>query len=112
MLAHDAKFGARIEIEFLLTVAIADQVATIAEKDEAAVNEPAKQIAHFDQFAIRRGFLADLKSARAHVREVSGRLADLGQNRYQLALDLPRLVRRWSEFELGVDERFAALGGV
>ena len=78
MLAHNSEFGARVEIEFFLAVAIADQVAAVAEKDEAAVNQPSKQIAHLDQLAIRRGFLAYLQRAGGHAFEVAGRLADLG----------------------------------
>src|SRR5260370_35624273 len=59
-LAHDAEFGARIEHEPARAVAIADQVAAIAEKDEATVNQPAQQVAHFDELATGGGFLADL----------------------------------------------------
>ena len=104
MLAHDAEFGAGIEHESGGAVVAAHEIAAIAEKHEAAVDEPAQEIADLDQFAVRRGFLADLQRAAGHLRKVAGRRLDLGKNRDDIALDLARLLGRGREFEFRVNE--------
>ena len=110
VLAHDAELGAGIEHEFGGAVVAAHQVAAIAEKHEAALDEPSQEVADLDQFAAGRGFLANLQRAAGHRVEVAGGLVDLGQNRDDVALDFARLLGRRNELEFRVNERLAALG--
>src|SRR5208337_2063674 len=109
VLAHDAEFRARIKLEFRGTVAAAHEKAAIAEKYKAAVDEPAQEIADFDQFAVRRGFFANLQGQSGHPFEIAGRRADLGENGDNIALDFARLFGRGLQLEFRVNERFAAL---
>src|SRR5208337_2438817 len=109
VLAHDAEFRARIKLEFRGTVAAAHEKAAIAEKYKAAVDEPAQEIADFDQFAVRRGFFANLQGQSGHPFEIAGRRADLGENGDNIALDFARLFGRGRQLEFRVNERFAAL---
>ena len=111
MLAHDAELGAGIEHEFGGAVVAGHQVAAKAEKDEAALDEPAHEIAHLDQIANCRGLLADLQRAPGHLVEVIGGLVHLGQNRDDVVLDLPSLIGRGRKLEFRVNEGLAALGG-
>ena len=108
--AHDAEFGSGIEHEPGGAVVAADEIAAEAEKYEAALDQPAQEVADLDQFADRRGFLADLQRAAGHLLEIAGRLLDLGQNRDDIALDLTRLIGGRRELEFRVNERLAALG--
>ena len=78
MLAHDAELGAGVECEPGGAVVAVHQVAAKAEKDEAALDEPSQEVADLDQFAVGRGFLADLQRAAGHLIEVVGGLVDFG----------------------------------
>src|SRR5579863_8397138 len=111
ILAHDAEFGSGIEHEAGGAVVAGHEIAAEAEKDEAALDQPAQEVADLDQFADGGGFLADLQGAAGHRLEIAGRLLDLGQNRDDVALDLTRLIGGRRELEFGVNERLAALGG-
>src|SRR5208283_3708650 len=99
VLAHDAEFGAGIEHEFGGAVVAAHEITAIAEKHVASVDEPAHEVADLDQFAVRRGLLADLQGAAGHLLKVAGRRADLGKNRDDSALDLARLFGRGRELD-------------
>src|ERR1700722_6496390 len=109
VLAHDAELGAGIEHEFGGAVLAAHQVASIAEKHEAALDEPSQKVADLDQIASGCGLLANLQRARDHRVEVAGGLVDLGQNRDDVALDFACLFGRGNEFEFRVNEGLAAL---
>src|SRR5208282_2933188 len=104
VLPHDAEFGAWVEREFGGAVVAAHQITAKAEKYEAAVDEPAHQVADLDQFADRRGLVADLQRAAGHLLKVAGRFVDLGQDRDDIVLDLSRLLRPGCQLEFGVNE--------
>ena len=78
MLAHDAELGAGVEGESGGAVVAVHQVAAKAEEDEAALDEPSQEVADLDQFAVGRGFLADLQGAAGHLIEVVSGLVDFG----------------------------------
>ena len=110
VLAHDPELGAGLEHEFGGAVFAGHQVTSIAEKHEAAVDEPSQEVADLDQFAAGRGLLANLQCAAGHLIEIAGGLVDLGQNRDYVALDLACLLGRGDELQFRVNERLAALG--
>jgi len=102
----------RLEIdrERAAAVFLADPIAPIAEKNEAAADQPSQQVAQLDQLALRRGLLADFQRSRGHRFEIAGRLANLLEHLLEACGDLRGVVRHAAEAQFKMDEGLGPLG--
>ena len=107
--AQQAESRGRIDLERAMAARLGHPIAPVAEKNEAAADQPSQQVAHFHQLALCRRLLADLQRPGGHRFEIAGRRAHLLEHVPKSRGDALGVVRAAVQAQFEMHERLGML---